>query len=438
MRRNILPITVLLIFLLYLHGCAVVNQLQVKYRPLPIQSEEKVEKNEFSILKEDDVIGRLAVIRVEKGDTLPDIARHFSLGIKAISAANPGVDIWVPDGGNRILLPLSFILPGAQRTGIVINLAAMRLFQFKGNANSKSLTVWTYPIGIGSTERPTPLGQTYVKRKMVRPIWHVPASIAEDHRKKGDPLPGKVPPGPLNPLGEYALYLNMPGYLIHATNKPSSIGLKATNGCMRLYPEDAKKLYVSTSVKTPVCIVNQPYLIGQRDGVLYMEVHSTLEDPNPVELEKTYERLRNIEKKWARTLDWRKVEKAVAEARGIPVPILEIREGSGKGASEIVEVRHPGKFNGQPEVQEMKTEAWHVLAAEERNEIDAVRTAAMINHQGPPIPARVLPNGNSYRVLAGPFDNAIEAEDAAKRLKFDLGIEGKLIEPVGNKSNLTE
>ncbi len=35
-------------------------------------------------------------------------------------------------------------------------------------------------------------------------------------------------------------------------------------------------------------------------------------------------------------------------------------------------------------------EAWYVLAADLRDEIDAVRIAAIINHQGPQIPARVL------------------------------------------------
>ncbi len=139
----------------------------------------------FSVSKEDDVIGQLAVIRLEEGDTLPDIARHFSLGINEIGAANPGVDVWVPVTGKRIMLPLSFILPDTPRKGIVINLAAMRLFQFKGN--SKSLVVSTYPIGVGTEERPSPIGQMYVARKATRPTWYVPASIAEDHRKKEIP-----------------------------------------------------------------------------------------------------------------------------------------------------------------------------------------------------------------------------------------------------------
>ncbi len=152
----------------------------------------------------------------------------------------------------------------------MINLAAMRLFHYK--EKNDSLVAMTYPVGVGTTERPTPTGQMHVARKVTRPTWYVPASIAKDHRKKGDPLPAKVLPGPQNPLGEYALYLSKSSYLIHGTNKPASIGLNATNGCLRLYPEDIKRLYENTPVNTPVCIVNQPYLVGQRNGIVYRKL----------------------------------------------------------------------------------------------------------------------------------------------------------------------
>jgi L,D-transpeptidase ErfK/SrfK len=411
---NGLRLIVLFIVISSLHGCAA----------------RTIVHDEFSVAKGDDVIGRLAFISLEKGDTLPDIARHFSLGINGVSAANPEVDIWAPEAGERIMLPLSFILPDAPRKGIVINLAAMRLFQFKGDSES---LVLTYPVGVGTEERPSPTGQMYVERKVTRPTWHVPASIAKDHLKKGDPLPATVLPGPQNPLGEYALYLSKSSYLIHGTNKPASIGLRATNGCIRLYPEDVKKLYENTPVKTPVSIVNQPYLIGQRNGVVYMEVHAPPEGLDADEFDKIYTKLRNIEKESGRTLDWSKVKKVLAEARGIPVPIFEIRQGSGKGVAETIKVRHPGALYGSPEIPELKTEAWSVLAADVRDEVDAVRLAAIINHQGPQIPATVLSKNDSYRVIAGPFNDIREAKDAIKRLKIDLEIDGILIEPVKKK-----
>jgi L,D-transpeptidase ErfK/SrfK len=429
---NRLRLLALFLFILYFTGCAVaVKKVEVKTSPLPgpqqSYPEEKIERNEFSAAEGDEVIGRLATITLEKGDTLPDVARHFSLGINAISAANPGVDVWVPEAGERIMLPLRFILPDAPRRGIVINLAAMRLFQFNGD--SKALAVSTYPLGVGTVERPSPIGQMHVARKVTRPTWHVPASIAEDHRKRGDPLPAKVLPGPQNPLGEYALYLSKPSYLIHGTNKPASIGLRATNGCIRLYPEDVKKLYVNTPVNTPVCIVNQPYLLGQSDGVVYMEVHAPLQGLDAAEFDKIYAKLRNIEKESGRTVDWSKVKEVMAEARGIPVPVFDHR-GSEKGRAKPIEVKHPEKLSGRPEIPELQMGAWYVSAADLRDEIDALRIAAIINHQGPQIPARVLPKSDGYRVIAGPFNDIREAKAAVKRLKIDLEIDGKLIEPV--------
>ena len=56
-----------------------------------------------------------------------------------------------------------------------------------------------------------------------------------------------------------------------------------------------------------------------------MEVHAPPEDLDAVEFDKIYAKLRNMEKESGRTLDWSKVKKVLAEARGIPVPIFEIR-----------------------------------------------------------------------------------------------------------------
>ena len=159
------------------------------------------------------------------------------------------------------------------------------------------------------------------------------------------------------------------------------------------------------------------------------------EDLDVVEFDKIYAKLRNIEKESGRTLDWNKVKKVLAEARGIPVPIFEIRPGSEKGIVETIEVKHPDELYGRPEIPELKTEAWSVLAADVRDEIDAVRLAAIINHQGPQIPARVLSKNDSYRVIAGPFNDIREAKEAIKRLKIDLEIDGLLIEPVKKRQS---
>jgi L,D-transpeptidase ErfK/SrfK len=326
------------------------------------------------------------------------------------------------------VLPLCYILPEARRDGIVINLAAMRLFYFKKDGNLQAVS--TFPVGVGTTERPTPVGRMSITRKKLNPTWYVPASIAADHRKKGDPLPGVVPPGPLNPLGEHALYLSKPGYLVHGTNKPASIGLRATNGCIRLYPEDIKQLFDITPLKTPVNIVNQPYLAGLRDGIVYLEAHTPSEESSTTELKKVYAKLKKIENGAHHALDWRKINNVVAEARGIPVVVSAIGSGDRSAFATTIKLKHPDKLNGQPHVPELITDAWYVLAAVLRDKVNAHRLAAIINHQGPQIPARVLSKNGRNRVIAGPFNTRDQAEDAAKRMSIDLKIDGILVSPV--------
>jgi L,D-transpeptidase ErfK/SrfK len=423
---NRLHLAILLLILLSMPGCANVRGFLNDSLPFPMHTADGIERNDFVAANGDDVVGRLATMRVESGDTLPDIARHFSLGLNTVSAANPGVDTWVPEAGERILLPMSFILPDTPKKGIVINLAAMRLFHYQSRGDR--LAVSTYPVGVGTEERPSPMGKMYISRKKHRPTWYVPASIAADHRKKGDPLPPSVPPGPLNPLGEYALYLSRITYLIHGTNKPASVGLRATNGCIRLYPEDIERLFGKTPVKTPVKVVNQPYLVGRRDGIVYLEAHPPFDKTGKANWKRIYAKLQKIEKQSGRVLDWKKVKDVVIEARGYPVPVSFGPDGRGVAVAEPLKIWHPRTLYGQPEVPEYTLDAWYVLAATLRDKSDARRLAAIINHQGPPIPARVLSQDDRHRVLAGPFDSKREARKAAKRLKIDLELDGVVFE----------
>ena len=248
-----------------------------------------------------------------------------------------------------------------------------------------------------------------------------PPRLLKIIEKRGTPCRLKYPPGPFNPLGKHALYLSKPGYLIHGTNKPASIGLRATNGCIRLYPEDIERLFDNTPIKTPVKIVNQPYLIGQRDGLVYIEAHPPFEGSGPAALKTIYAQLKQIENESGRALDWKKVKRVVAEAHGIPVPISAMAQG--RGGVKTIKLQRPDKLYGKPNIPELKTDAWYVLAAKLHNKVDALRLAAIINHQGPPIPARVLSQRGRHRVLAGPFNDQDEAQDAAKRLKIDLKLD---------------
>ena len=414
---------------LLLNACAAPPKWRI-FGPGPDRTEARIEPHVFAPSKGEHLIGRLAVVRTREGDTLPDIARHFGLGHDAVKAANPDVDVWLPKADSRVVLPLLFILPDAPRQGIVVNLAAMRLFYHGG----KKREIVTYPVGIGDEGRSTPLGEMVIERKAIRPTWYVPASIRKDHAKRGDPLPAEVPPGPDNPLGEFALYLSRSGYVIHGTNKPYSIGLRATNGCLRLYPEHVEKLYKAVPVKTPVHIVNQPYLIGRSGGMLYLQAYDPHEELDAADLRKRLlARLRDIEKKEGLRVDWKRVEETVTQARGIPVPILEGSGGLEGMLASAAEIRRPAQLAGQPRIPAFKAGAWYVRADETIGEDNAKRLAAVLNHQGPQIPALVVRKGNRYQVLAGPFSSKKAAEEAARRIKIDLEYDGVLVGPAQSR-----
>src|SRR5512144_2955825 len=76
------------------------------------------------------VVGTLQATVAHEEDTLADIARRFNLGYDEVVNANPGVDPWLPKEGTRIVLPTQFLLPDAPHEGVVVNLAALRLFYF--------------------------------------------------------------------------------------------------------------------------------------------------------------------------------------------------------------------------------------------------------------------------------------------------------------------
>jgi L,D-transpeptidase ErfK/SrfK len=278
-----------------------------------------------------DIVGEIRMVDARYEDTLLDIARRYDLGHNEITEANPGVDPWLPGEGMPVLLPTQFVLPDAPREGIVLNVAAMRLFYFPKPKKGQFPVVITHPVGVGRQNWETPLGVTRISAKVPNPTWHVPTSVQAEHEARGDPLPDVVPPGPDNPLGQYAMPLALQGYVIHGTNRPWGVGMRVSHGCVRLYPEDIERLFAEVPVGTPVRIVNQPYVAGWFNGMLYLQAHRPLEEDRARwagSLTPLMEVILGKVKDF-RMVDWDKALAAVREHRGLPVPILSA-EGAGR------------------------------------------------------------------------------------------------------------
>lgn len=276
----------------------------------------------------DTVIGEIRRVKSRAGDSIPDIARRFDVGYQEVKLVNPNLETWMIDKGLEVVLPLQFVLPQAEQTGLVLNIPEMRLYYFPPVKLGKPRTVYTYPLGIGREGWQTPYVKTRITGKVTNPSWIPPASIRKEHAEEGDILPRVVGPGPNNPLGSYALRLGLPSYLLHGTNKPYGVGMRVSHGCIRLYPEDIEALFPRVGVGTQVNIVNQPYKVGIKGDRIYLEAHPSLDEDSDEyagSLTSVVRMLVNLTQENGYEIDWKLAQQAVDELRGVPVAIGRLK-----------------------------------------------------------------------------------------------------------------
>ncbi|MGI9334586.1 MAG: L,D-transpeptidase family protein [Gammaproteobacteria bacterium] len=274
-----------------------------------------------------DVIGFVEETLVGPEDTLLDIARRYNVGYEEIRLANPALDPWLPGIDKPVVIPGRHVLPQAPRVGLVLNLAEMRVYYFPEPSAGERSTVITHPVSIGRVDWKTPLGLTRISKKAHQPSWYPPESIRAEHAANDDPLPKVVPPGPDNPLGEHALRLAIPGYLIHGTNKPFGIGMRVSHGCVRMYPEDIAGLFDIVPVGTKVNIIDQPIKAGWDNGVLYLEAHpagAVRELNEPLDPTDAVRRIVMATRSSPEMpVDWDQVSRIVYDLSGTPEPISQ-------------------------------------------------------------------------------------------------------------------
>ncbi|MEQ8835043.1 MAG: L,D-transpeptidase family protein [Miltoncostaeaceae bacterium] len=125
---------------------------------------------------------------------------------------------------------------------IVIDRGSFRLTLWRHNGRNE-----TFPIAVGTSSHPTPSGNYSVIQKQVNPTWFPPSSPWAAGL-------GPVPPGPANPLGTRWIGTSAPAIGMHGTPSPSSIGTRASHGCIRMYMNDVERLYGQVEIGTPVYI----------------------------------------------------------------------------------------------------------------------------------------------------------------------------------------
>ncbi len=91
-----------------------------------------------------------------------------------------------------------------------------------------------YTVAVGARVSPSPTGEFKVVRRLTNPTYYHPGVV--------------IPPGKDNPLGTRWIGLDRPGYGIHGTNQPRSIGKAASHGCIRMAKADLEQLFGEVQV----------------------------------------------------------------------------------------------------------------------------------------------------------------------------------------------
>src|SRR5579863_2014596 len=285
---------------------------------------------EFSLTAHDTAIGMVTSYSTKSGDTLMDVARAYDLGFTQLMAVNSGINPWLPGVGTRITIPDFYLLPDVPRRGIVIDLAAERIYYFEPGKS----TVQSFPIGIGVLGASTPIGTTRIVAKEANPVWIPPPSIHAERPW----LPQEIPAGPDNPLGAYALHLGWPNFLIHGTNKPDGVGRNVSHGCIHLYPEDIDRLFHEVAVGTPVRVVNDSERLAWINGELFLEMHPTKEQADELDVEGTLTpveppsdlraRIGEAAGDQIQRVDWSIVDRVAQQRTGVPTQITVSQEAA--------------------------------------------------------------------------------------------------------------
>lgn len=187
-----------------------------------------------------------AGIRLVDGEL---VMRHSRTGLELRKqAAIERVSAALRQHLDRVRVPLRTLQPKVADDDlgktIVVDISENQLYLYDGFK-----AVHQYRVATAAEGFVTPVGTWTIVNKVENPSWTNP-----DPEGWGAGMPLYIPPGPSNPLGTRALYLNAPGIRIHGTTNVDSIGTYASHGCIRMLMPDVEELYPLVPIGTAVLV----------------------------------------------------------------------------------------------------------------------------------------------------------------------------------------
>lgn len=263
------------------------------------------------------IVGNKGVYVVKRRESLRLVASRLGVSLRNLARMNQLKTGATVEAGQRLHYNNRRIAPKKLRNGIIINIPDRNLYLFRNG-----MVIANYPVALGLAKRKnnklwqTPTGRFRIIEKAENPIWRIPLSIQKEMEEKGEEVLEKVPPGPKNPLGKYAMRTTLGGILIHSTTSPTSINSYSSHGCIRVMPEHMERLFKAVTIPMDGEIIYQPVKVEvTTEGKVFLEVNSDFYETK-IDLAAEADRL--LKKLRAESMvSWEKVDRVVKEKSGI-------------------------------------------------------------------------------------------------------------------------
>ncbi len=195
-----------------------------------LEVQESLSKLNIDILFSSIITDKDALYEVEPGDTLSKIAKKFGTTIELIKTSN--------SLKSDTILAHSKLKVSKNRYKILID-KSQNLLTILSDDNA---LVKAYRVSTGENNS-TPAGVFKIVNRIKDPVWYTEGAI----------VPAESPD---NILGSRWLGFSEPGYGIHGTIDPDSVGRQATKGCIRMLNADVEELFAIVPVGTEVTIAD--------------------------------------------------------------------------------------------------------------------------------------------------------------------------------------
>lgn len=198
-----------------------------------------------------------AVPRMACTSLVEVLSERFHVSQPYLCRLNPGIGEW-----NLAVVGSTVTVPNARQAtwhptvaSLEVDCRVLRIRAF----DAGGALVGSFPCSVARDLSRVPTGQLQLAAFAPNPNYTFdPAVFPESPRAREIARKLIIPPGPNTPVGVYWISLNAPGFGIHGTPRPETIGRQESHGCFRMTNWDIVTLAAMVSPGTPVTITGLP------------------------------------------------------------------------------------------------------------------------------------------------------------------------------------